>query len=148
MPKYKLVRLFFTGSLPTAVFQGALVLIVNLAARFIFKNELHLRFAYVGAIASSVACATFVMLRARFLRHALREVDAYQANEFWQQQRIISSLQSITYVCDQCDHIADPAHQNCRAAVRKELRSIRSSLGKAPMPDIVRGNRDAAVGAD
>lgn len=121
------------------------MLVVTLGARYIgVRHHRH----YVGAITAALASAAFVKLRAHFLRHTLNEVDAYQAHEFWQKARIISSLQAIKYITDGCDHIGDPEHQKCRAAGRKELAVIQAAIGRSPSPDIVRGNKPpAAVGA-
>lgn len=121
------------------------MLVITLSFRFI-GAEVHLH--YVGSIAAGTACAAFVKIRAHYLRHTLKEVEAYQAHDFWQKHRIRNSLQVIMHTLEECDHIGDPAHQACRAVARKELTAMQAALGNSPSPDIIRGNKPpTAVGA-
>lgn len=122
--------------------QGALVSSIGVMFHFLIRNLLQRPIPFVGAAAAGVTCTAMVLIKSKLMRHSFDEVHAYQSHDYWQKKRITNSLQVITHVFEECNHIGDPEHQNCRAVARKELKSIQSALGKSPNPDIIRGNKE------
>ncbi len=80
------------------------------------------------------AFAAFIVAAVWTLRHRedLSKVEAYQSNAYLQQLRINSALTKIHGIVDLCEHGDHAAaHQNCKAAMRQQLRVIQGAMGKS-----------------
>lgn len=93
--------------------------------------------------------AVLVVLQARAYAHRkdMAEVNNYQAHNYLQKIKIGNALQTIAHVIDTCDHVGDPDHQKCRAAMRMELRQIGCAMGHSPNPSVIPGNKPQAIAA-
>jgi hypothetical protein len=81
-------------------------------------------------------------------RHTVARIDAYKSYNYYQQMKINRSLQVLLHVYESCNHIGDPAHENCRAVWRREFRAIQAAMGNSPDPMLVFGNKPLATGTE
>jgi hypothetical protein len=74
------------------------------------------------------------LLRAWFLHNKLTRADEFMAHLYHAKWKILSTVENMECITKKCQHNHDRGHNLCEAALRKEIRTIRSIIGHGPNP--------------
>ena len=146
----RLFRVMFSRNVNVSVRVGLAVLIATTLVDTICMSafglqSFHYRVWYVADFAGAICSAMAFFFYQSFMRESIAEMDAYQANDYYQKVRIGNSLMLIGHFLNNCNHISDLQHQNCRSAINRELTAIQSVLDHAPTPETVKGKKGRSI---
>lgn len=121
---------------------GVLIFVVSSIVDWFMLDRLqHFRYShYLGDLVAALLTVCIMWLWSWSIRAKLAKIDAYQSASYYQNLRIATSLQTLSSIFDNCRHNYDSEHEQCRAACRMQIASIKSALGQGPRPDIIHGN--------
>jgi hypothetical protein len=95
---------------------------------------------HVGLVVGSVTSTFIGILIGARMRRRQENIDSYQAHTYYQNLKIRGAVQVLSGIMDLCPHSYEADHEQCRAAMRKQLLVIKAAMGQAPIPEIILGN--------